>query len=83
MDTERWKIATEVAAIRGRGWVRLLVRLVGLAIVIAGGLNLLLAESILPVVIYRGLWVDAVGGSAWPLADVVAIAVGAAIAHFL
>jgi hypothetical protein len=83
MDTERLKITAETAAIRGRGWVRLVVRLVGLALVIAGGLNLILVEWVLPVVIYRGVWVEVAGVAAWPLGDFLAIGVGAAVAHFV
>jgi len=83
MDTERLKITAETAAIRGRGWVRLVVRLVGIALVVIAGSNLLLAESIWPVVVYRNVWVAATGAPAWPVGDFVAIGVGAAVAHFL
>jgi len=83
MDTERLKITAETAAIRGRGWVRLVVRLVGIALVIIAGSNLLLAESIWPVVVYRDLWATTTGAPAYPLGDFVAIGVGAAVAHFL
>jgi hypothetical protein len=85
MDSDRLKITAETWAIRGRGWVRLGFRLCGLALVIAGGLNLLIGfpESILPVTIYRGLWLEYTGISAWPLGDLIAIGVGAAIANFV
>ena len=83
MDTERLKITAETAAIRGRGWVRLVVRLVGIALVIIAGSNLLLAESIWPVVVYRDLWATTTGAPAYPVGDFVAIGVGAAVAHFL
>jgi hypothetical protein len=85
MDTERWKVNAETAAIRGRGWLRLCVRLAGLALVVAGGLNLLVGVDggVLPVLLYRGLWVHHVGVAAWPVADAVAIGVGAAVANFV
>jgi len=83
MDTERLKITAETVAIRGRGWVRLVVRLVGIALVIVAGTNLLLGESIWPVVVYRDAWTAASGAPAYPLGDFVAIGVGAAVAHFL
>jgi len=83
MDWERLKITAETAAIRGRGWVRLVIRLCGLVLVVAGGLNLLLAESVLPFVIYRAVWVDLAGVPAWPLGDFLAIGVGAVVAHFV
>jgi hypothetical protein len=83
MDTERLKITAETAAIRGRGWVRLVVRLVGIALVVIAGANLLLADSIWPVVVYRDAWVALAGIPAWPLGDFLAIGVGAAIAWFV
>jgi len=83
MDTERLKITAETVAIRGRGWVRLVIRLVGIALVIIAGSNLLLGESIWPVVVYRDAWTAASGAPAYPLGDFVAIGVGAAVAHFL
>jgi hypothetical protein len=83
MDTERLKITAETAAIRGRGWGRLVVRLVGIALVIIAGSNLLLGESIWPVVVYRDLWATATGAPAYPVGDFVAIGVGAAVAHFV
>jgi len=83
MDTERLKITAETAAIRGRGWVRLVVRLLGIALVIIAGSNLLLADSVWPVVVYRDAWTAASGAPAWPVGDFVAIGVGAAVAHFL
>jgi hypothetical protein len=83
MDAERLKITAETAAIRGRGWVRLLVRLVGIALVIVAGANLLLAESIWPVAVYRDAWTAATGAPAYPLGDFVAIGAGAAVAHFV
>jgi len=76
-------LPTKNAAIHGRGWVRLCVRLVGIALVIVAGSNLLLAESIWPVVVYRDAWSAATGAPAWPVGDFVAIGVGAAVAHFL
>jgi len=83
MDIERWKVNAETAAIRGRGWVRNLVRLLGIALVVIAGVNLLVAESIWPVVVYRELWVAVTAAPAYPVGDVVAIGVGAAVAHFL
>jgi hypothetical protein len=83
MDTERWRITAETAAIRGRGWVRNLVRLVGIALVIVAGTNLLLSDSIWPVVVYRDLWAAATAAPVWPVGDVVAIGVGAAVAWFV
>jgi len=83
MDTERLKITAETAAIRGRGWVRLVIRLVGIALVVAGGLNLILVDAVLPVGVYREAWVALAGIPAWPVGDFVAIGVGAAVAHFL
>ena len=83
MDWERLKITAEKTAIRGRGWVRLVIRLCGLVLVVAGGINLLLAESVLPFVIYRGVWVGLAGVPAWPLGDFLAIGVGAVVAHFV
>ena len=85
MDTERWKITAETYAIRGRGWLRLAIRLVGIVLVIAGGANLLVGASgsLLPVAIYRGVWTSLSGVAAWPLGDAVAIGVGAAVANFV
>jgi len=85
MDTERLRITAETTALRGRGWLFLLVRLAGLTLVVAGGLNLLFGYggSVLPVEIYRGLWVTWTGMAAWAVGDAVAIGVGAAIAHFV
>ena len=85
MDTERLKITAETTALRGRVWLRSLVRLAGLALVVAGGLNLLFGSqgAILPVATYRGVWTSLTGVAAWPLGDAVAIGVGAAVANFL
>jgi len=82
MDAERWKITAETAAIRGRGWVRLVVRLVGIAFVVVAGANLLFADSVWPVVVYRDAWAAATGAPAWPVGDFVMIGVGAAIGWF-
>jgi len=86
MDAERWKITAETAAIRGRGWLRLMVRLAGVAIVLVAAANLFGIELWTG---YRGL-LDArtvVGeparGRIVFVADIVAMAVGAAVAHFV
>jgi hypothetical protein len=83
VDLERWKITAETTAIRGRGWVRSAVRLVGLVLVIAGGVNLLLVDAVLPVGVYRETWVALAGIPAWPLGDFIAIGAGAAVAWFV
>ena len=84
MDVDRLKITAETTAIRGRGWMRLLLRLAGIAIVLIGAGNLF----------GFGVWT---GYHEWwsaaaivgdqdiivNAADIVAIGIGAAIAHFV
>lgn len=82
MDTERLKITAETTAIRGRGWLRLVVRLLGIGLLLLGATNLLgfgLWTG------YRSLWPALAApseGVAVYAADFAVACVGAAIAHF-
>lgn len=84
MNTEGWRITAETAAIRGRGWVRLLAQLAGIALIIVAAANILGLELWTG---YRSL-VDARVAVGDPrtivhVADVAAIGVGAAVAKFV
>jgi hypothetical protein len=83
MDTERLKITAETAAIRGRGWLRLAVRLTGIAIVVIGAANLFGVEV---WTAYRSVWpavVEPSDGQLLYAADFVVAVVGGAIANFV
>lgn len=84
MDGERLKITAEVAAIRGKGWLRLLIRLAGIAAVILGAVNLFGVELWTQ---YR-IWMAQVAGVSTGIgfayiADLLFIGAGAAIANFV
>ena len=85
MDWERHKITAETVAIRGRGWLSLLLRLAGIAVLIVAATNFMFGWQgyVFPFEVYRGLWAEMVGVKPWPLADFIAMGVGASIAHFL
>jgi hypothetical protein len=61
------------------------VRVAALIVVAAAGVNLLLAGpgEILPVEIYRWVWVDVIGVAAWPIGDFITIGVGAIVANWI
>jgi len=83
MDTERLKISGETVAIRGRAWVRLAVRLAGIALVVVGALNLFGVEV---WTAYRSVWpavVEPSDGQLLYAADFAVAVVGAAIANFV
>ncbi|GGJ17562.1 hypothetical protein GCM10008995_29150 [Halobellus salinus] len=84
MDSDRLKITAEVAAIRGRGWIRLLTRLLGIAAVLIGALNFFGFELWTQ---YR-VWLAQVAGVSTGvgfayLADFLFIGAGAAVANFV
>jgi hypothetical protein len=84
MDREAAKVTAEVAAIRGKGWVRLLVRLAGLAAVIVAALNFFGVET---WTAYR-TWLATAGGveptvGITYLADFLLVLGGAAVANFV
>jgi hypothetical protein len=83
MDTERLRITGETAAIRGRAWLRLAIRLAGLALVLVGAANLFGVEL---WTAYRSVWPAVVEPSEGQLvyaADFAVAVVGAAVAHFV
>jgi hypothetical protein len=87
MDIERLKITAETTAIRGRGWLRLALRLVGIALVLLGAANMFGAELWTG---YRGFFeagVMVVGdpnrGRFIYVADIIVMTAGAVVAHFL
>jgi hypothetical protein len=83
MDTEGLKITAETAAIRGRGWVRLVIRLAGIGLVVLGAANLFGVEL---WTAYRSVWpavVEPSDGQLVHAADFVVAVVGAAIANFV
>jgi len=83
MDRERARVTAEAYGIRGRGWLRTLVRLVGIAAVLVGACNFLLAPFLVTpplFVAYRSLL-----GSVFVLptaffADIGLMVVGAVVA---
>lgn len=86
MDWERHKITAETTMIRGRGWANLLIRMGGIALLVIGALNLMLftLDPIFPF--YRELFYSFAGGpgvGGAVLADLLAMSVGAIVAHFL
>lgn len=86
MDWESQKINAESAAVRSRGWFSLLIRLSGIALLVVAAVNMILlgTEPIFPI--YRQVFFDLIGASStggYILADFVAMAVGAAVAHFV
>lgn len=84
MDTERLKITAETAAIRGRGWLRLAVRLAGIALVLVAAGNFFTVET---WTAYRAWFATVIGEQSvlglGRVADFVAMGVGAAVAHFV
>jgi len=83
MDTERLKISAETAAIRGRGWVRLALRLAGIGLVLLGAANLFGVEV---WTAYRSVWpavIEPSDGQLVYAADFAVAVVGAAIANFV
>jgi len=83
MDTERLKISAETAAIRGRGWVRLALRLAGIVLVVLGAANLFGLEV---WTAYRSVWpavVEPSDGQLLYAADFAVAVAGAAVANFV
>jgi len=87
---ENVKLNAEIYGIRGRGWLRLLFQLLGIAMVALGGYNLLVPRATAAPFIRFYTWVapeiiyvngDAFSGSAILVADVVVIVVGAVVAY--
>lgn len=84
MDTERWRITAETTAIKGRGWLRLVLRLAGIALILVGAAALFGAD----VWTAHRTVVDARVVVGDPrrvvfVADVVVMAAGAALANFV
>lgn len=83
---ERLKVSAEAYAIRGRGLSRTAVQLVGIAAVVIGAYNFLLAPAVVtgPVAtIYRDVAGQFVRGQSAVLADIGLMAVGAVVAWFV
>ena len=87
MDVERLKVNIETAAVRTRGWARFGLSVVGVALVLVGAWNLLLAptvgfDALFPE--YRRFLSTLVvsDGGVVRLADVVLIGIGAIVAWF-
>lgn len=91
MDTERWRVNAETAAIRGRTLVRSVVQVAGVVAVLLGAYNLLLYpsvgetlwvgyRSVLPMVTAAG---SSDGGGIIAVSDVILMAVGAVLAWFV
>jgi len=87
MNWERHKITAETAVIRGRGWLNLLLRLGGIGLLVIGALNLMLLGPNPILGFYREFFYGILGVQqtlgAWVVADFIAMAVGAIVAHFL
>ena len=87
IDTERPRISLETVAIRTRGWIRLSLSLAGIALVLVGAWNLLLAPTLgtNPFLSeYRRFLLVLVvsDGGILHLADIVLVGVGAVVAWF-
>ena len=54
MDRERLRTTAEVSAIRGRGWIRTILQLLGIAAVLVGAFNLILAQYVVTEAIFTG-----------------------------
>lgn len=86
MDLERARLAAEVYWVRARGWVRTLVRAVGVGFVLLGAFNLLVAPvvDITPLAPYRAFGIVlAYPHGGYYLGDVVVIGCGAVLAWFM
>lgn len=83
MDIERLKIHAETTGVRGRGWVRFVISLFGVALLTVGGYNLLLAGLLVTpefLTAYRPILAAPFVTESTVIADVAAIAVGTVIA---
>lgn len=83
MDRERLRTTAEVSAIRGRGWLRTLLQLLGIAAVLVGAFNLILADFVVTDAIftsYRGLLAGAFTFQEATFADLALLVAGAILA---
>lgn len=86
MDWERHKVTAETGAIRARGWLNLIIRAAGLSLLIVGAINMIVLHTNPIFPIYRKIFYSLTGGAGigtWVIADFLAMAIGASVAHFL
>ncbi|RDZ65983.1 hypothetical protein C5B90_06445 [Haloferax sp. Atlit-12N] len=87
MDRESMKISAETTYIRSRGNLKLGIRLLGIAALIIGAHNMMLSEitGTLLFPFYRSLIEGVIfaQGGFMPFADILLMAVGAAVAWFI
>jgi len=86
MDRKRVRLSAEAYTIRGRGWVRLAVQLVGAAAMLIGAFNLLFADYVVwdaVLTVYRDVLGSVITYREDVLADIALMVVGAVLAWFV
>jgi hypothetical protein len=86
MDRDRARVTAEAYGIRGRGWLRSGIRLLGIVAVLLGAYNLLLAPFLVTpelVTVYRDVAASLFVLPSPILADIALMAVGAVVAWFV
>lgn len=85
MDRERARITAEAYGIRSRGWLRAVLQVVGVAAVLVGAYNFLVAPYVVTGAVapaYRDLAATVIAVPSQMLADILLMVIGAIVAWF-